>query len=510
MIYFKVPDIQYLAQGYSEYIETSKGLSDGTKNQYISIIKHYLRNQVLNKVEKKNYEDIFNPQRILEFHAYRKSDIKRAALASLLEYLKTEYSEIDRRFTIEYPAIEKPDRHTTEFLPLEAIQFIFGPNVQYEGEEKIIAPCVYALSFFCRFEQKHLISLKVSDLIIEERLIRNLRRNTKNPHLIQWLEVNEKTYNLLARYMEYRDTLNTESDSLLIIDGEPANTATLNKMFQLLTQRNHNKSQINNNVSAQLLVRTFILYSLISTKGKGLAQILQTQEWNSQIREALNKFLEENLRQYNKEDILSQLSYEEIVGAVSNSELYFDSVEPNENKIIIEDVVENIADITRYIAGIPYLEENDVSMEDVYDYENITNRNLVENKVVIQRMVRDSTMAQWLKTQYDNTCQLCDYKLRYAEGNYSEAHHIRPYNKTHRGDDNIRNMIVLCPNCHTQFDDLYYCINPDTLNIHCLFEDDDYHLENLKFKEWHNLGKEYLNYSWELFTQKKNQLQRPQ
>lgn len=82
---------------------------------------------------------------------------------------------------------------------------------------------------------------------------------------------------------------------------------------------------------------------------------------------------------------------------------------------------------------------------------------------------------------------------------YSEAHHIRPYNKTHKGDDTIGNMVVLCPNCHSQFDNLYYAIHPSTRLVHCLDEDDRFHLAKMEFIGEHELSEKYLTYTWKLF-----------
>lgn len=70
------------------------------------------------------------------------------------------------------------------------------------------------------------------------------------------------------------------------------------------------------------------------------------------------------------------------------------------------------------------------------------------------------------------------------------------------GDDNIKNLIVLCPNCHSQFDYLYYAINPQTMEIHCIDNNDEKHLAQLYFVDGHQLGKKYLEYTWNLFISK--------
>ncbi|WP_420491589.1 HNH endonuclease [Neobacillus drentensis] len=125
-----------------------------------------------------------------------------------------------------------------------------------------------------------------------------------------------------------------------------------------------------------------------------------------------------------------------------------------------------------------------------------------ERKVTIQRLVRDTKISQTLKSSY-NQCQLCRIRLRKPSGEYiTEAHHIRPYNKQHLGDDNIRNLIVLCPNCHVLFDNLFFAIDPNTYKVHNI---EDSETRDLFFVSGHQLGQEYLLYTWNLFnTLRKN------
>ncbi|WP_198510290.1 HNH endonuclease signature motif containing protein, partial [Bacillus solitudinis] len=98
--------------------------------------------------------------------------------------------------------------------------------------------------------------------------------------------------------------------------------------------------------------------------------------------------------------------------------------------------------------------------------------------------------------------------LKRADGSFlTEAHHIKPYNKKHRGDDRKENLVVLCPNCHAQFDDSYFAIHPDTNKVHCIFgEDDPKHETPLLILEGHNLGVNYLQYAWKEFERKKQTL----
>lgn len=71
---------------------------------------------------------------------------------------------------------------------------------------------------------------------------------------------------------------------------------------------------------------------------------------------------------------------------------------------------------------------------------------------VIQRIVRNSKVTQFIKALYDNRCQFCGIQLMTSSGGYSEGAHIRPLGGTHKGSDTPDNILCLCANCHTLFD----------------------------------------------------------
>lgn len=71
----------------------------------------------------------------------------------------------------------------------------------------------------------------------------------------------------------------------------------------------------------------------------------------------------------------------------------------------------------------------------------------------ISRILRDTQMARNLKSQYNNTCQLCGTSIAIPGGLfYSEAHHIKPLGGDHHGPDVASNIIIVCPNCHARLD----------------------------------------------------------
>jgi putative restriction endonuclease len=71
---------------------------------------------------------------------------------------------------------------------------------------------------------------------------------------------------------------------------------------------------------------------------------------------------------------------------------------------------------------------------------------------VVQRLVRNSAITQWVKELYDFTCQFCSVRLEVDAGAYAEGAHVRPLGGVHAGRDDVSNVLCLCPNDHVLFD----------------------------------------------------------
>ena len=70
---------------------------------------------------------------------------------------------------------------------------------------------------------------------------------------------------------------------------------------------------------------------------------------------------------------------------------------------------------------------------------------------VVTRFVRDTKKVRQLKAMYGDRCQICGYVIQMsAQSRYSEVHHLHPLKDG--GDDDFKNMMVLCPNHHVEFD----------------------------------------------------------
>ncbi|WP_314191271.1 YDG/SRA domain-containing protein [uncultured Arthrobacter sp.] len=71
---------------------------------------------------------------------------------------------------------------------------------------------------------------------------------------------------------------------------------------------------------------------------------------------------------------------------------------------------------------------------------------------VVQRLVRNSAVTQYVKERYNYTCQFCGIRLEVDAGAYAEGAHIRPLGGKHGGHDTPSNVLCLCPNDHVLFD----------------------------------------------------------
>lgn len=64
---------------------------------------------------------------------------------------------------------------------------------------------------------------------------------------------------------------------------------------------------------------------------------------------------------------------------------------------------------------------------------------------------RDNQLIAAIKFVRDSTCQLCGTKIQKRDGTfYIEAAHILPKNQ--KGPETLKNIILLCPNHHKEFD----------------------------------------------------------
>ncbi|CAM5470245.1 hypothetical protein KAURM247S_03798 [Kitasatospora aureofaciens] len=84
---------------------------------------------------------------------------------------------------------------------------------------------------------------------------------------------------------------------------------------------------------------------------------------------------------------------------------------------------------------------------------------------MVQRIVRSTKVANFVKQTHDFTCQVCGIRLQTPTGAYAEAAHIRGLGEPHGGPDVTSNVLCLCPNHHALFDFGMLTIRDDLMVI---------------------------------------------
>lgn len=122
-------------------------------------------------------------------------------------------------------------------------------------------------------------------------------------------------------------------------------------------------------------------------------------------------------------------------------------------------------------------------------YDSATNKRVITS---VQRLVRNTVMANSLKHKYEYRCQICSVRIETPRGFYSEGAHIKPLGSSHNGDDLESNLLCLCPNHHTMLDygaiyigeDLSVYLRAGNEKISDLYVADDHIIDiaNLKYQ----------------------------
>lgn len=495
--YYLYEDIQRTLDEFNAFILDVK---PRTKQQYSDIVKDYLINEVLNKVVIDDYEDIFSTEKISDFQInFRRSNVVRAALGKLRDYFITT-GHLTKYFNFEYQPLAVKKLDTYAILSKEQIDIIFGDDITFRTtQEQYVTKCICALFYSCLFEQRHIMNLRRSDILLEERRIRNIRTDESgNDELLKWIEMNDLTAKHINNYIRFCSENKIDiSDRFIIVENKPIDNPKIGLCLATYSHKKRNLVECFT-PNGQMLNLSMIYYWLVSSEGKAMSTIVQVVGIsNEQWKKAFKLYLDNYNTVYNPKSIAQIVDIEDMINEYEAVETKY----IKEMEATYEDENENNKDGDNYFdVCIPYSEDNDVNMDEIINFDLMSNQNKNVKDLKVSRLVRSTSLSVDLKIAYQDTCQLCGAQLKKDRlTTYSEAHHIRPYNKTHKGDDTVSNMIILCPNCHTQFDSLYYAIHPYTKKVYCLDETDAYNMMPLTFLPGHDLDSKYLTYTWELF-----------
>jgi predicted restriction endonuclease len=131
-----------------------------------------------------------------------------------------------------------------------------------------------------------------------------------------------------------------------------------------------------------------------------------------------------------------------------------------------------------------------VSPEEKHPEAPVGNEEPGRRSGTVQRIVRSTKTADYVKEVHDHTCQMCGLRLSVGDGRgYSEGAHIQALGGLHRGPDKAPNVLCLCPNCHVQFDRGVVTINADRTVMR-----DGVPEGTLREHELHQIDEKYLEY----------------
>jgi 5-methylcytosine-specific restriction endonuclease McrA len=145
--------------------------------------------------------------------------------------------------------------------------------------------------------------------------------------------------------------------------------------------------------------------------------------------------------------------------------------------------------------------------KDIVDFPNDDDEPPGTVAYTINRRVRNTVKGERLKALYNCKCQVCSYRIcvpRAGSSLYVEVHHLKPLGGKHRGRDNWDNMLVLCPNCHAEFDALALAIDPKTRRIASYDNRNQKAGKEIESRDGHSLSVENIKYHWERFREAKS------
>lgn len=468
-------------------------LSGSSLKSYKQIIDSYLKwlIYVYNSIEAR---DVFKEKNIAKYREERKSIIVRSVHLKLLDYF-VGVEEISKEESYPIKQIISDIYHedkqiiAIKFLTKNEVDDLFHKVIYKDDTEKLQAQIIFMLSFYLFLEQKDIAALKIQDYIQDKSLLKN-SIVAKDGYEKQWLTIPPMLKEIIDKYLNDIPEPDTNEIYLLSKSSKPFENGDFNRICSR-TKTNINSVNFREGyfpVNVQMLIKSGLLHSLQETNGSSLFHIISVCSYTQHVKDAIKRYFE--WTQAQNLDLEQNNSFVDILSgftSIANDD-YYENNEDNKSR-----------------SGNEYSKDKDITLELLMSYDSFNNQKTTE--ISIERLVRNTNKAEILKKLYENKCQLCGYRLFDDKGGYySEAHHIRPYNKTHLGDDVESNMVVLCPNCHVLFDKLVYAINPKDGKVNCLYEEDKHHLSELKFMDNHVLDNNYLEYVWNLFLEKKKNL----
>jgi hypothetical protein len=165
----------------------------------------------------------------------------------------------------------------------------------------------------------------------------------------------------------------------------------------------------------------------------------------------------------------------------------------DENYLKSKEPLPYIQKLTNHKPGIYKIPEiffkSDQKFELPEDLHGIPEKRII----LVKQTKRDTKKVQDLKNFYEHKCQICLERIEIGDRKYySEVHHLRPIG-SENGEDDFKNMIVVCPTHHKAFD---YCSIRISLDGKNIVNRKDKLIKKLFIKNKHLLSNENIVYQF--------------
>ncbi len=139
-------------------------------------------------------------------------------------------------------------------------------------------------------------------------------------------------------------------------------------------------------------------------------------------------------------------------------------------------------EVSKSISFSPSFSENIIHVPTVNEPSYADYSAPSRKDVNVSRIIRDTKLSRKVKETYNWKCQICGMQIVLPTYDfYAEAHHLIPLGGNYNGPDVLGNLIILCPNHHTEFDYGSIAINPKTMLIEHTDKRNIFHNKNLNY-----------------------------
>jgi len=165
------------------------------------------------------------------------------------------------------------------------------------------------------------------------------------------------------------------------------------------------------------------------------------------------------------------------------------------NYLDLEERLPYVRKLSNYRPGIYKITKKIISKKVMLKQKLLEKIHGIPKKKIIsiKRAERDTRKVKSLKKSYEDKCQVCSHRIEIKKNRYySEVHHLRPIG-SEGGEDDLKNMIVVCPNHHKSFD---YCVIRISLTGNNIVDRNEKIIGKLYLGKNHKLSRESINYQF--------------